>query len=342
MEEKVIPNFKIVMPEAHTLTTGDVDLSVFSDYGHVENLDHASYDELKEALRDADALFVNKIRVNEDLIKDAKNLKYIGECATGYNNIDIEYCNAHGITVTNVPTYSTSAVAQQAFAYILEHYSRVSDYNKFVHDGGWITADTFAPFVFSTDELQGKTIGLVGYGKIGKAVAKIADAFGMTVLVNTRSYEKSKEMGSNTELEGFINHADKYITYVTFDNLLRHSDIVSIHCPLNDESRHLFNAETISKMRNGAFLINTARGPIVDEEALVAALKSGKLSGAAVDVLDEEPMQAGCKLMDAENCIITPHVAWAPKSTRQRLVNEVIKNYKAFQDGKPINTVTNF
>ncbi len=341
MEEKVIPNFKILIPEGDTLTSeGDIDLSVFEDYGQVVMLDHPTDEELEREIGDADALFLNKLVADEKLLSHASKLKYIGECATGFNNIDVKYCKEHGIVVTNVPTYSTNAVAQQTFAYILNHYSKVAEYNKFVHDGGWITANTFAPFVFPTDELSGKTIGLVGFGKIGKAVAKIADAFGMTVLVNTRSYEKARALGSNTDLEGFVNHADKYISYVSFDNLLRHSDIVSIHCPLNEESEHLFNAETIAKMRNGAFLINTARGPIIDEEALVDALKSGKLSGAAVDVLDAEPMRQDCKLMDADNCVITPHVAWAPRATRQRLVNEVIKNLKAFQDGKPVNVVS--
>lgn len=339
MEDKKIPDFKIVMPEAHTLTNGDVDLGVFNDYGQVTMLDHPSYDELHKALIDADALFTNKYKIDANVL-DGTSVKYIGECATGFNNIDIDYCNAHGIVVTNVPTYSTNAVAQQTFAYILNHYSQVAKYNDFVQNDGWINADTFAPFVFPTDELAGKTIGLIGFGKIGKAVAKIADAFGMNVLVSTRSYEKAKAEGANTTLDGFVNRAERYVSYVTLDGLLRHSDIISIHCPLNAESEKLINAENIAKMRDGAFLINTARGPIIDEDALLDALNSGKLSGAAVDVLNAEPMLDTCKLKGAKNLVITPHVAWAPKATRQRLVNEVIKNLEAFQKGEPINKVT--
>ena len=339
MEERKIPNFKIVMPEANTLTNGDVDLSVFENYGQVTILDHPSLEELHEALISADALFTNKYKIDASVL-DGTSVKYIGECATGFNNIDVDYCNEHGIVVTNVPTYSTNAVAQQTFAFILNHFSQVAKYNDFVQNDGWINADTFAPFVFPTDELAGKTIGLIGYGKIGKAVAKIADAFGMTVLASTRTYEKAKEAGSNTELDGFVNRAEHFVSFVSLDSLLRHSDIVSIHCPLNAQSEKLINAENIAKMRNGAFLINTARGPIIDEDALIAALDSGKLSGVAVDVLDVEPMLESCKLKGAKNCVITPHVAWAPKATRQRLVNEVIKNLEAYQNGEPINKVT--
>ncbi|NLL63337.1 MAG: D-2-hydroxyacid dehydrogenase [Ruminococcaceae bacterium] len=334
------PTLKILMPERYTLTKGDVDLSAIDELGEVIVLDHPSREELKEALVDADMILVNKTVLDEEVLRDAKKLKYIGECATGFNNIDIEYCKLRGITVTNVPTYSSNAVAQQVFSYILAHYSKVCEYNDFVNNDGWINADTFAPFVFDTDEVFGKTIGLVGYGKIGKAVAKIADAFGMNVLAYTRSYQKALDSSANkTTLEGFIDRAERYVTFVTFDRLLKHSDIVSIHCPLNEESERLFNRETIAKMRNGAFLINTARGPIVDEDALVDALESGKLSGAGLDVLDDEPMLDTCRLKNIKNLIVTPHVAWAPYETRKRLVAEVAKNIKAFEEGKPRNVV---
>lgn len=339
---------KILMPEASTLTKGDVDLSKIEDYGDVIRYDNMSKDELIAAIADVDAILINKSVLDAETLSHAGNLKYIGECATGFNNIDLEYCNEHGITVTNVPDYSTNAVAQQVFAYILHHYSKVSEYNDFVQDGGWINSSTFAPFVFDSDELFGKTIGLVGYGKIGKAVAKIANAFGMNILVYTRSYGKALEASKNsrgetdrTMLDGFLNHTDTFVSYVSLDNLLKHSDIVSVHCPLNAESEGLFGTELFAKMRKGAFFINTSRGPVVNEQALADALKSGRLSGAAVDVLKQEPMTKDCPLLGAPNCTITPHVAWAPKTTRQRLFSVVLQNFDAYLKGTPKNVVNN-
>lgn len=346
--KKEIPNYKIAMPEANTLTKGDVDLGIFDTLGHVIAYQNPSANELADILSDADILMVNKIVLDANTLSKAKKLKYIGECATGFNNIDLDYCNEHGITVTNVPSYSTNAVAQQVFAFILNHYSRVARYNDFVQQDGWKNADTFAPFVFDTDELFGKTIGLVGYGKIGRAVAKIANAFGMNVLVYTRSYQKSVDAATDkwgnvdrTKLDGFLERTDNTVTYRTLDNLLKHSDIVSIHCPLNEESDGLFSHETFSKMRTGAYLVNTARGPIVDEDALIDALNSGKLSGAGLDVLKTEPQSKDSKLLGVPNLTITPHVAWAPFETRRRLVLEVAKNLEAFEQGHPRNVVNN-
>ncbi|MDD6808252.1 MAG: D-2-hydroxyacid dehydrogenase [Oscillospiraceae bacterium] len=337
---------KILMPEANTLTKGDIDLSAFEEFGDVVTLTNPTREELKKEIADADAIFINKTVLNEELLGCAKNLKYIGECATGFNNIDIAYCKEHGITVTNVPDYSTNAVAQQVFAYILAHYSKVNEYNEFVANDGWVKSDTFAPFVFDTDELFGKTLGLVGYGKIGKAVAKIANAFGMNVLVYTRSYGRALEMSKGsrgetdkTVLEGFLNRTESYVTYVSLDNLLKHSDIVSVHCPLNEESENLFCTETFNKMRRGAFFINTARGPVVNENDLKEALDSGRLSGAAVDVVKVEPMEKDCPLKGHPKCIVTPHVAWAPESTRKRLVAVVLKNFEKYLKGTPQNIV---
>ncbi len=347
-KEKKAPDLKIVMPEANTLTKGDVDLSAFEDLGNVVVYENLTPAELTDVLEDADIVMVNKSVLNAQTLSKAKKLKYIGECATGFNNIDLEYCNEHGITVTNVPAYSTNAVAQQVFAYILNHYSKVCMYNDFVNDSGWINAKTFAPFEFDTDELYGKTIGLVGYGKIGRAVAKIADAFGMNILVYTRSYERAIEASKNsrgeadkTVLSDFLDRTDNFVSYVTLDNLLKHSDIVSVHCPLNADSEKLFNEKTFNSMRKGAYFINTARGPIVDEDDLAKALKSGSLSGAALDVLEKEPMSKDCPLIGIPNLIITPHVAWAPYETRKRLVAQVVKNLVAYEKGRPINVVNN-
>ena len=194
-EEKL--NYKIVIPDVDTLTSGpdDLDLAPLDQFGRVVAVDTADQDRVKEELKDADAILVNKIEINEELLGSNPSVKFVGLFATGYNNVDLEYCNAHGITVCNVPTYSTNAVAQQTFAFILEHYTNLSKYNGFVQEGGWVNSGTFAPFVFPLSELSSKTIGLIGYGKIGHQVAKIARAFGMDVLVYTRSYEQAKSAG---------------------------------------------------------------------------------------------------------------------------------------------------
>ena len=225
-----------------------------------------------------------------------------------------------------MPAYSTDAVAQQVFAFLLEHFARVHDYNDFVKDGGWVRSGNFSEFCFPTAELAHKTIGLVGYGRIGSKVASIAKAFGMNVLATSRSF-----------LSGYS--GDGLAQFVPLDTLLAEADVVSVHCPLNEDSLHLFDAKTFAKMKEGAFFINTARGPIVSEKALAAALKSGHLSGAAVDVIEEEPMKEGSVLLGVDNCIVTPHVAWAPKETRQRLVDVVLSNVYAWLEKEPFNVV---
>ena len=285
---------KVLMPEYSTLTRGDIDMSGFEKLGDLVILDHPTREELKAELADTDLLLVNKTNVDEDLLSAA--------------------------------TYSTDAVAQHVFAFLLEHFSRIHDYNDFVKDGGWIRSGNFSEFCFPTSELTHKTIGLVGYGRIGSKVALIAKAFGMNVLATSRSF-----------VSGYS--GDGLAQFVPLDKLLAESDVVSVHCPLNDESHHLFNEKTFAKMKEGAFFINTARGPIVSEKALAAALKSGHLSGAAVDVIEEEPMKEGSVLLDAENCIVTPHVAWAPKETRQRLVDVVLSNVFCWLEKEPVNVV---
>ena len=317
---------KVLMPEYSTLTRGDIDMSGFESIGDLVILDHPTREELKSELADTDILLVNKVNVDEDLLSAAPKLRYVGECATGYNNIDLAACKKRGITVTYVPAYSTDAVAQQVFAFLLEHFSKVHDYNAFVKDGGWVRSGNFSEFCFPTAELAHKTIGLVGYGRIGSKVALITKAFGMNVLATSRSF-----------LSGYS--GDGLAQFVPLDTLLAESDVVSVHCPLNDESLHLFNEKTFAKMKEGAFFINTARGPIVSEPALAAAVKSGHLSGAAVDVIEEEPMKEGSVLLDAENCIVTPHVAWAPKETRQRLVDVVLSNVFCWLEKEPVNVV---
>lgn len=314
---------KIVMTDSATLTqNNDLPLDCFNTLGEVFKYDNLLGDELLEAVKDADAILCNKTIINKKLIDAAKKLKYVGLFATGYNNVDTEYARQNGITVCNAGSYSTNAVAQQTFAYILAHFSAVDKYSTLVKNGGWIASPTFSMLCCPTDELCGKTLGIIGYGSIGKKVSEIARAFDMKVLVYTRTVKN-----------------DKTVEFVSFDELLRNSDIVSLHCPLTSENAKMFNSDAFSKMKNTALFINTARGGLVDEDALYNALKNGVISAAALDVLTVEPMSENCILNDAPNIIITPHTAWAPVSTRKRLLDIVFDNLLSFKNGNPKNVV---
>lgn len=314
---------KLLLSDVGTvLSNNDISLDCLNEFG--EAVCYASIDRqtLLDRAGEFEAILCNKTVIDREVMQKAEKLRYIGLFATGYNNIDTEFANERGITVCNAGSYSTDAVAQQVFAYLLSHYTKVNEYNSFVHSGGWITAPGFSVMAYPTDELAGKAIGLVGCGSIGRAVAKIATAFGMRVLAFVRSPREIEE-----------------VECVTFDELLKQSDIVSVHCPLNSESENLFNSEAFAKMKHGAYFINTARGGIVDEAALYAALNSGKLSGAAIDVLKTEPMAPDCALLNAPNLIITPHTAWAPLATRKRLMEIVADNLRCFLNGAPKNKI---
>ncbi len=315
---------KILIADCSTLAqNNDLPLTVFQEYGDVVYNPNISRDELLNTASDYDMILCNKTVIDKAVIEKATKLKYIGLFATGYNNIDIATAKEHGITVCNAGSYSTSAVAQQVFAYILNHYNQVNRYNDFVQNGGWQCSPTFSVLCFPTDELKDKTIGIIGYGSIGKRVAEIALAFEMRVLVYTRTPKE-----------------DARVTFVSLDELLKLSDIITPHCPLNDQSREMFNRDTFAKMKDSAFFINTARGGVVNELDLANALNSGKLSGAAIDVLSEEPMSKDCALKGAPNLIITPHTAWAPLATRQRLLQIVQDNIISFLNGTPKNVVS--
>lgn len=313
---------KIVITDAMTVTQGDVDINIFSKYGELCIYDNTLPEETAERVKDADIVLCNKTVFNKEVLEQAKNLKLIALFATGYNNIDTEYCHANGITVCNAGSYSTDAVAQHTFALILEHYSRVGDYNRFVSDGGWSASPMFSPFIFPTDELCGKTIGIIGYGSIGQKTAEIAKAFGMNVLVYTRT----------KKYEG--------VCYSDLDTLMSSSDIISIHCPLTKDTEKLITYERLCMCKPNALYINTARGGVNDENGLARALIEGKIAAACVDVLTLEPQRKDCVLnSDVPNLILTPHVAWAPLSTRIRLMGIVDNNIKAFLEGNPINAV---
>lgn len=313
---------KIVILDAATVTNGDLGFSSLTKFGKVVRYDLTLPERTAERIRDADIVLLNKVELTRENMANAANLKYIGLFATGYNNVDIAYAKEKGIVVANVPGYSTDAVAQLTFAFILEIYNRVNAYKRLVAEGDWIKSRTFAYFPIPLIELSGKNIGIIGYGAIGQKVGKIADAFGMNVLYNARMPK-----------EGVIG------TYCDVGTLLSLSDIVTLHCPLNEQTRKLINAENIAKMKDGASLINTSRGPVVDENALAAALRSGKLSAAGVDVLEQEPMSPDCPLYGVSNCIITPHIAWAGLETRLRLLDIVASNINAFINGTPKNNV---
>ena len=314
---------KILLTDYQTIhNNGDISPDVFKKYGSLTVYENITREELLKEITDTDIVLLNKTVIDAQVLDKAEKLKYIGLFATGFNNIDIDSARKRGIPVCNAGSYSTNAVAQQVIGYILMHYTRIAEYNEFVSSGKWIKHPVFSALEFTGDEVYGKTLGIVGFGSIGKAVKKAAEGLGMRVIVNTRTVKEDGE----TE-------------FVDFDTLLRESDIISLHCPLNEQSADMMNKEAFAKCRDGAFFVNTSRGGTVDEFALRDALISGKLSGAAVDVVKKEPMSEDCPLYGAPNIIITPHTAWAPLATRQRLMNIVTDNIDAFLKGEPKNNV---
>lgn len=313
---------KIVLTDAQTVVDSIVSADVLKQFGEVREYGLLPYEQVAQAVADADIIVCNKTLLNAHSLRFAKNLKYIGLFATGYNNIDIDYCNKMNITVCNAGSYSTNAVAQHTFALVLEHFNKTSQYNRYVHDGKWKHSPTFSPFVYPLNELAGKTFGIVGLGAIGQAVAKIALAFNMNVI----AYNRSQKNIPN-------------VTQTSLDELLRKSDIISVHCPLNPESKNMFDEKAFSKMKQGALFVNTARGGVMSETDLYKYLQNGHLGGACIDTLTVEPMEEDCILMNAPNCIMTPHIAWAPVETRQRLMNIVADNIKNFLNDSPTNVV---
>lgn len=313
---------RIVVADAATVVGGGVDVEFLKEFGEVTVYDLTPEDQLIPRLQDADAVILNKTRITAEVMAACPKLKYIGLFATGFNNIDVAYAAAHGITVCNVPGYSTEAVAQHTFALLLGVTDRVHEYNEMVAQGDWVRSRTFAYFPIPLAELCGKTIGIVGYGAIGRRVGDMARAFGMKVLVHGRRP---------------IPDAD--VEQVPFEELLRRSDVVTLHCPLNEDSVGMMNAAAFAAMKEGAIFINTSRGGLVDEQALRAALDSGHLLGAGVDVLQVEPMTEECPLLGAPRLLITPHIAWAGVETRHRLMGVVAENIRCYLAGDPINRV---
>lgn len=312
---------KTVILDTCTVTKGDLDMSPLSAFGEVEYYDILTPEKIIEVLAFADAVVCNKSVIDRRII-DATDLKFIGVFATGYNNIDIEYAREKGIVVCNVPGYSTDSVTQVTWSFILELASSTSKYAKSVANGDWKKASYFTYFDFPITELAGKTLGIYGLGTIGTSVARVGLALGMKIIAYTRTPKT---------VEG--------IELVSEDELFARSDFLTFHCPLNEKTAKIVNERTLSLMKPTAFLINTARGGVIDEQALADALKNGVIAGAALDVLTYEPMAEDCPLWGIDNCMITPHVAWASLESRTRLIGKVAGNLKAFYEGNPINVV---
>lgn len=316
---------KIVVLDGFTLNPGDLSWDELKEIGNVTVYERTPVDKIFERIGDAEIVFTNKTPLGGDDFKKLPNLKYIGVLATGYNVVDTEAAKDFGITVTNVPTYGTMAVAQFTFALLLEMCHHVWEHNMAVKNGEWTKCADFCFYKYPLVELTGKTLGVIGYGRIGKAVSNIAQVFGMKVL----AYSRSKDAVIDSE----------NVRYAELDELFAKSDVITLHCPLFESTRGMINKNTINKMKDGVMLINTARGPLIVEEDLAEALNNGKVAGAAVDVVSIEPIKEDNPLLYAKNCIITPHIAWAPKETRERLMRIAVDNLKSFLQGNPVNVV---
>ncbi len=332
----MVTEMKIVLPDIKTVTNGDLDLSILEQYGEVITYPLTKYEEINRRIADADVVLCNKTPMNSDTLKYAQKLRYIGLFATGYNNIELEYTNAHNITVCNAGSYSTEAVAQHTFALLLNYYGRIREYDKYVSSGEWKHSDIFCSFAYPMQEIAGKILGIIGFGSIGQRVAEIALAFRMKVRVYSRNQERAEQRIKAFFLNDCRNGN---IDAVDLDTLVSESDVVTVHCPLNTESEKMIDAGLLEKMKPSSYFINTSRGGVVDEEALYYALEQGQIAGAALDVMQEEPMPEDCKLLGVPNLVITPHVAWAPLETRQRLFDIVADNLDNFLKGTPKNVV---
>jgi len=327
---------KIVVLDGYTANPGDLSWKPFEEFCEITVYDRTPESEILSRIGDAEIVLTNKTPFTRRLLENLPNLKYLGAMSTGYNVIDVDAARELGVTVTFVPEYATYATAQMTIALLLELSNQAGRHNRLVHEGGWAKSVDFCFTSGPLTELCQKTLGLVGYGKIARRVAVIAQALGMKVLATSRSIESRLLSG---EFSPDISDGDG-VYYASFDTLLQSSDVISFHCPLTPETRGLANRQTISRMKDRVFLINTSRGPVFEENDVAEALNSGKVAGVAVDVLSAEPPSEDNPLLLAPNCIITPHIAWAPKETRQRLLDTVYNNLQNFLSGTPKNVVS--
>ena len=317
---------RIVVLDAYTANPGDLSWEPLSALGQLEIYDRTAPEDVVVRATGAEVVLVNKVKITREVMAALPELRYVGVLATGYNVVDIQAAHEHGVVVTNVPAYSTMSVAQMVFAHLLNITNSVAQYTGEVKGGKWSSCEDFCFYNVPLTELDGRTMGIVGLGNTGMAVARIARAFGMKVVaMSSKSVEMLETLG--------ICKAESY------EELFASADVLSLHCPLAEDTLHLVNAERLALMKSNAILINTGRGPLVDEQALADALNQGRLRAAGVDVLSEEPPQNGNPLLGARNCHITPHIAWATAEARQRLLATAIENVKAFVEGTPQNTI---
>lgn len=316
---------KIVILDEYLVCRGNLDFEALQQFGEVVSYPTTARGEAAGRIGDAEAIFLNRVVIDREVLSRCPNLRFIGITATGYNMIDLEAADEYGVTVCNVPAYSTEAVAQLTFALLLEIACGVSTLSAHVHAGNW--QSPLDPFVADhrSFELYGKTMGIVGMGDIGYRVAQLANAFGMDVLGYRRHPDRSLEREN--------------LRFCDLDTLLERSDVVSVHCPLTNETRGLIGERELSRMKDGAVLLNTSRGPVLDEAAVAAALDCGKLYAAGVDVLSSEPPKADNPLARHPRCVVTPHVAWTPRETRARLIGVCVENLRRFLEGRPQNVV---
>ncbi|MGM0303729.1 glycerate dehydrogenase [Enterococcus sp. AZ048] len=315
---------KIVVLDGYTENPGDLSWEGLEQLGDLTVYDRSSQDQVVERIGNAEIVLVNKVQLTKEIMAHTTNLKYIGVLATGYNVVDVEAAKAKGITVTNIPTYGTDGVAQYAIALLLELCHRIGEHSTTVFAGDWTTNADWCYWNSPQMELAGKTIGIIGYGRIGQKVGAIAAALGMTVIANDRGHT-----------EGIVAGAKM----VDLDQLFSESDVISLHCPLFPETEGLINKETIAKMKDGVYIVNDSRGQLINEADLRDALNSGKVGGAAVDVVSTEPIKQDNPLLEAKNMIITPHMAWASREARARLMAIAVENVEKFQAGTPVNVV---
>jgi glycerate dehydrogenase len=316
---------KIVVLDGFTLNPGDLNWDGLKELGETEIYDRTPAELIVERAKGAEILFTNKTLLGEEIFSQLQDLKYIGVLATGYNVVDIEAAKKRNIPVVNIPTYGTSSVAQMVFALVLELCHHVQDHSTAVMAGTWSESKDFCFWNYPLIELAGKTMGIIGFGRIGQTVADIAEAFGMKVL----GYDNYKSDQSHR----------KNFKWVELPELLEQSDFVSLHCPLFNETRGLINKDTLKKMKNTAFLINTSRGPLIVDKDLADALNNGVIAGTGLDVLSVEPPKKDNPLFSAKNCLITPHISWATKEARFRLMDIAVENLAEFLKGNPINVV---
>lgn len=316
---------KIVVLDGYTLNPGDLSWSGFEKLGDLKCYDRTGEKDILDRIADAEIVITNKTPLTAETIAASPNMKYIGVLATGYNVVDVKAAADKGVPVCNIPTYGTTAVAQFAFALLLNICHHVQDHSNAVFQGDWTKCPDFCFWNFPLTELAGKTMGIIGYGRIGQATGKIAQAFGMNVLAFDEYHNPDLVCDS--------------MAYASLDELLAQSDVISLHCPLFESTQGIINKDNIAKMKDGVIIINTSRGPLIVEEDLAEALNSGKVRAAGLDVVSTEPIKEDNVLLKARNCIITPHIAWAPSESRSRLMNIAVDNLNSFLKGETVNKV---